>query len=454
MPFASGSSKATFSSNVAELIRSGHSKEQSLAIAYKKKRGDDGVSAREYDLNGWPEIKGNPLSKVGVFPYYGKNIDPTLEPNKIYMVLRPEEELSNPETIQSFRLLPWVDDHPEELLGPEEVGRMPTERKRIEGVIGEDVYYDNSTGMLRGNLKLFSDSLTGKIDDDGKRELSIGYGCKYELASGMWKGKKYDAIQREIRGNHLATVSQGRMGPDVAVLDKLTFTFDAKDIQMPDTKEKPDDQKELSMDDVMSWVKENGPKMSKMQDMMNKHFGAKDGSASEGDPDDTGIAADKAKDEEEKMKEKEAADKKAADEAEEKKKDEEKAADKKAADAKAATDAALDARVKALDADVKDWQKNAFKKVMGEIKRRDSLASQISNFVGAFDSSDMTLAETAAYGVEKLGLKIEAGHEVAALDAFFHNRKPPTAEVGFSNDGAGADAGTGNRKSIDEFLAA
>ena len=117
------------------------------------------ASARQYDLNGWAEIKGNPLSKVGVFPYYGKTIDPSLIPDKIYMVLRPEEELADPETIQSFRLLPWVDDHPDELFGPEDAGRLPPEKKGIEGVIGEDVFFDSNTGMLRGNIKLFSDNL-------------------------------------------------------------------------------------------------------------------------------------------------------------------------------------------------------------------------------------------------------------------------------------------------------
>lgn len=400
-------------------------------------------SQRKYDLNGWPEIRGNPLSKAGVFPYLGKTIDPSLEPEKIYGVLRPEEELNNAETIQSFRLIPWVDDHPDELLGPEEAGRMPAERKGIEGVIGEDVYYDGSTKMLRGNVKIFSDNLAELIES-GKKELSLGYGCRYELSQGTYEGIPYVAIQRELRGNHLATVTQGRMGPDVKVLDTLTFTFDAKDIKMPDSK-KPDD-KEMSIDDVTSWMKENGPKMAKMQDMVNKHFGgadkAKDG---EDDPADPAIAADKAKDEEEEKmkKDKEAADKKAADEAEEKKKDDE-AKDKAACDA-----ADLKKQLVALDASVKDWQANSFKKVMGEIKRRDELASKLSTFVGSFDHSEMTLTECAAYGVEKLGLKIEKGHEVAALDAYFHGRSAPTEQVGFSNDGdATAQDGV---KGIQEF---
>ena len=268
--------------------------------------------------------------------------------------------------------------------------------------------------------------------------MSIGYGCVYEITSGVYKGEHYDAIQRKIRGNHLASVMQGRMGPEVKVLDQhqLTFTIDAKDIQMPDTKEKPDDQKELSMDDVMSWVKENGPKMNKMQDMMNKHFGGD--KAKDGDPDvDPAIAADKKaadeKEEKEKM-EKDAADK-AAKDAEEKEKAEKEGKDKAACDA-----AELRKQLVALDASVKDWQKNSFKKVMGEVKRRDVLAGKLSGFIGSFDHADMTLQETAEYGVEKLGLKgIDKGSEVAALDAYMHDRTPPSQQPGFSNDAKASD---------------
>ncbi len=56
-------------------------------------------TSRIEDFNGWPEIKGNPLSKVGIFEYSGAQISPQLDPNKIYKVYRPEEELSNSECI-------------------------------------------------------------------------------------------------------------------------------------------------------------------------------------------------------------------------------------------------------------------------------------------------------------------------------------------------------------------
>lgn len=371
-----------------------------------------GESARQYDGNGWAEIRGNPISKVGVFPYLGRSIDARLEPDRIYMVYRPEEELANPETISSFRLVPWVDDHPHTLLGPEEAGRVPAEEKGIHGVIGEDVYFDE--GVLYANLKIFSDDLADVISD-GKRELSVGYGCRYEISSGIYNGEHYDAIQRGIRGNHIATVTEGRMGPDVAVLDQMKFSLDAQEFKMAD-KDKDDEKK--SMDALLKTVADMKATLDKMcaddEDKEKKDKEASDAEESE-------------------KKDREAADKAAKDADEDKEKDK----DKSASDAvvKAASDskAAMDAVVK-LTADLETLKQDGVRRVLKEIRQRDELAQQTSAFVGSFDASEMTLAEVAKYGADKLGLKVEAGHEVSALGAYFVGRTPPSKQPTFSHD--------------------
>ena len=174
---------------------------------------------KEVDHNDYWYIKDNPLSKVGVFPYLGRTISPDLEPDKIYMVLRPEEELSNEETLNSFKLVPIVDDHT--MLGTKP-GMMPAEEKGVHGVIGDDVYYKD--GIIYGDLKIFSESLKEEIEN-GKKELSMGYFCDYELSEGNYNGERYQAIQRNLRINHVALVDEGRMGADVRVLDH-NITFD------------------------------------------------------------------------------------------------------------------------------------------------------------------------------------------------------------------------------------
>lgn len=173
---------------------------------------------KEVDYNDFWYIKDNPLSKVGVFPYWGKNISDELEPDKIYYVLRPEEELSKEETLESFKLVPIVDDHT--MLGTKP-GMQPAEEKGVHGTIGTDTYYKD--GTIYGDLKIFSETLKDEIEN-GKKELSMGYFCDYELADGEYNGQPYQAIQRNIRANHVALVKEGRMGADVRVLDhKITF---------------------------------------------------------------------------------------------------------------------------------------------------------------------------------------------------------------------------------------
>lgn len=188
---------------------------------------------KEIDHNDYWYIKDNPLSKVGVFPYLGKTISDELEPDAIYQVLRPEEELSNDETLNSFKLVPIVDDHT--MLGTKP-GMQPAEEKGVHGVIGDDVYYKD--GIIYGDLKIFSETLKEEIEN-GKKELSMGYFCDYELKEGEYDGVPYQAIQRNLKINHVALVDEGRMGADVRVLDhKLTFDS-IKEIKMAKLQTKP-----------------------------------------------------------------------------------------------------------------------------------------------------------------------------------------------------------------------
>ena len=80
------------------------------------------MSAQSVDINGYVEVKGNPISKVGVYPYLGREIGAP-EPDRVYKIYRPEEELSSPETIASFKLVPLVDEHA--MLGSEDGGFEP-----------------------------------------------------------------------------------------------------------------------------------------------------------------------------------------------------------------------------------------------------------------------------------------------------------------------------------------
>lgn len=164
--------------------------------------------AKQEDVNGFWLIEDNPISKEGVFPYLGRQISPKLEPDKIYYVYRPFSELANPETIKSFNGVPLINDH--QMLG-KRAGFNKYDNNPARGTLYNVQARD---GMLYGDFKILSEDIQKKIED-GKEELSLGYVCKYELKKGVWNGKPYDAIQRNIRGNHVALVDEGRMGHDV-----------------------------------------------------------------------------------------------------------------------------------------------------------------------------------------------------------------------------------------------
>lgn len=411
MPLLPG--KKNMGHNIAELENAGHPAKQSIAIAYKEAGEDDSIldftpdekpTAHQKDVNGWAEIKGNPISKVGVFPYSGAQISPDLDPEKIYNVFRPEEELTDPDTIQSFRLLPWTDEHT--MLGSPDEGLTPAERKGIHGVIGEDVYFDQ--GYLKGNLKIFSDKLKELIDS-GKKELSIGYRCIYVPERGVYNGESYDFVQREIRGNHLALVDEGRSGHDVAVLDHFKFTFDSKDLKMPDYEKKEGDMEkpadaakdegEMGIAECREMLKKIAERLEAMSnssdefedDLESGEINKSENMTGDVEPEDF-VDRAKVTDEDDEEAAKKEDSEKAAKEGDAKDEDEEKK-------------------------DKKDGM-DTMKHVLKEISRRDALASKLSRHIGVFDHKDKTTAEVAQYGVKKLGLQSKKGHEESVLSGY------------------------------------
>lgn len=440
MPLLSGSSQKTISHNIAEMIKAGHPAKQAEAAAYHKAGRDEDLgdfttndtnmeliperSAKEYDDNGWPEIKGNPISKVGVFPYSGAQIGyEGLDPNSIYMVYRPAEELANEDTINSFKLLPFTDEHA--MLGAAENGLTPAEEKGVDGVIGQEVYFDYAEGYLRGNLKVFSEK-SNRLINAGKVELSIGYRCTYEKQSGVFEGQHYDFIQRGINGNHLALVHEGRSGPDVAVLDTLKFTFDSKDLIMtdltkpegkPEDLEKPEgkDAKEMSEDakDEMRCIADS---MRSIADRFDKLMSRdeKEEETEDTEPKDFVKKAD------------------ITDESEmEEKVEDEKSDEKK--------------ETKDTDEMKKEGKGMDTKSVMREISQRDALAEKLSKHIGTFDHKEKTLSEVASYGVKKLGLTCKRGHEESILSGYLAAAKLSPAVV-MAQDAAPRSS------QIDEYL--
>ena len=381
---------------------------------------DSTDTARKADLNHYITVEKNPISRSGVFQYMGRSIGAP-EPDKIYNVYRPAEEFT-PETIDSFKLLPIVNDHT--MLGPPEAGLVPAEEKGVHGTTGESVLFED--GVLYATLKIFSETLASMIES-GRTALSLGYRCIYEKASGIFDGQMYEYIQRNLRGNHLALVDAARC--DVAVLDNH-MAFDHFDLALDNSKEKimaDEDMKdrlkkaEDELKECKDWIAGRMAKDAEEEEMKKAAKDAEE--AEKKKAEDDRIKGVEGLDDEEEMKKK-AEDKKAKDEEEEKE------------DEKEGMDAAelkrLQAEVKSLKATMDSLPKVTHKSLLSEAARCNALAQQLSQHIGTFDHADKTLDEVTRYGIDKLGLTCPAGHEETALNAYFAAKK--ASSVGFALD--------------------
>lgn len=120
----------------------------------------------------------------------------------------PEEILSD-STVSSANSKPVTDGH--------------------HGLVTKDNSHDlmkgftASNGHVEGNM-LYNDititdpNLISQIKNGSKRELSIGFETQMDPTSGTYNGAKYDAVQRNIRINHVAVVPKGRAGHEVRLI--------------------------------------------------------------------------------------------------------------------------------------------------------------------------------------------------------------------------------------------
>ena len=172
------------------------------------------------DDNGFWVIKKNPISKEGVFPYLGHTISEDCEPNKIYKVYRSGKTLKESVPTWDNPPKPFIEDH--EMLGE---GFTAIDDRHVQGVISNPVYED---GVLYADIAVYSESLKEAIEN-GKKELSLGYFCKYKKEHGTFDGEEYDYVQEDMVGNHIALVDAGRCGSDVKVFDSRC-TMDKFDV--------------------------------------------------------------------------------------------------------------------------------------------------------------------------------------------------------------------------------
>jgi hypothetical protein len=171
------------------------------------RRFDSGTLAEPVKLsNGFLRCDAR-ITKVGVFNY-------RLADNSVRRELRLPEDVFHSDSLSSFHLMPFTNAHPGEAVTAKNAGKFKV------GTVSNPERHDS---YVVANIQIEDEST---IDDaqKGKREISCGYNCDLEMRAGVTDGiegvpdgMRFDAIQRNIRGNHVALVAKGRAGSDVSL---------------------------------------------------------------------------------------------------------------------------------------------------------------------------------------------------------------------------------------------
>lgn len=153
------------------------------------------------------------IARTGIQLYRGYEVGkPEREVVRVY---RPGGEVFAKDTLASAAHRPVTNDHPAESVTSENW------KKHAVGQTGDEV---SAEGIYIRVPLMVADEATIKLIEDGKRELSAGYTCDLDFTAGQTPaGDAYDAVQKNIRVNHVAIVARGRAGPEVRIGDAATW---------------------------------------------------------------------------------------------------------------------------------------------------------------------------------------------------------------------------------------
>lgn len=150
------------------------------------------------------------IARTGIQVYAGAELGrPAVDRVRVY---RPEDEVFHQDALASMTHRPVTIEHPAEAVG------ASNWRQHAVGTTGDQVARDGD--WVRVPLVLMDADAIAAVKA-GKRQLSVGYDCDIDWTPGVTPdGASYDAVQRGIRGNHLAVVDAARAGPGARIGDQ------------------------------------------------------------------------------------------------------------------------------------------------------------------------------------------------------------------------------------------
>ena len=150
------------------------------------------------------------VARTGIQSYFGFEVG--MADKGIVSVWRPEESVFSKDSMASFSGKPVTSNHPSTLVD------ASTWKEHSIGGVGGSVARDGEFIVVPLSLM---DAQAVSDYESGKKELSAGYSCDLEFTSGITPtGETYDAIQKNIKVNHVALVKKGRAGSQCRIGDQ------------------------------------------------------------------------------------------------------------------------------------------------------------------------------------------------------------------------------------------
>lgn len=162
-----------------------------------------------------------------------------------WLELVPEETLHDAASLITLAGKPLTVEHPEQPVGPDNVGEHGA------GDVGDEVTIADN-GYLRVKVAARRRDALDAIEG-GKVELSPGYTCDVDWSPGVHPVHgRYDAVQRNRRYNHLALVDRARGGPSIRL------RVDGAAVQVDSQPEPPAQPEREPMDKLIALLIELG----------------------------------------------------------------------------------------------------------------------------------------------------------------------------------------------------
>lgn len=172
----------------------------------------DKATVRSYDTDGRLHVAKTNISKAAVNPYLGREIPDWqqlgLDPDRTYKLLRHPGELEK--AAATFNNIPLLSVHVP-------VSADDHQPDAVVGATGSNSMFEPP--YLKNSLVVWAKPDIDAIEGGAKKELSSAYRYTADMTPGIYDGEAYDGIMRNIVGNHVALVKEGRAGSDVVVGD-------------------------------------------------------------------------------------------------------------------------------------------------------------------------------------------------------------------------------------------